>query len=94
MTPWTVACQAPLSMGFPRQVDWSGLPFPSSGDLPDLRIETRSPALHADSLPSELQRSPYAVCLYAVFFLSFCIHRSYYKTVEYISMCMYLSLSL
>ena len=35
VTPWTVACQLPLSMGFPRQEDWSGLPFPSPGDLPD-----------------------------------------------------------
>ena len=34
-TPWTVACQAPLSMGFPRQEYWSGLPFPSPGDLPE-----------------------------------------------------------
>ena len=41
-TPWTVACQAPLSMGFPRQEDWSGLPLPSPGDLPDPRIEPMS----------------------------------------------------
>ena len=45
MTPWTVACQAPLSMGFPRQEYWSGLPFPSSGDLPDPGIEATSPVL-------------------------------------------------
>ena len=38
-TPWTVARQAPLSMGFPRQEYWSGLPFPSPGDLPDPEIE-------------------------------------------------------
>ena len=38
-TPWTVACQAPLSMGFSRQEYWSGLPFPSSGDLPDPGIK-------------------------------------------------------
>ena len=44
-TPWTVACQAPLFMGFPRQEYWSGLPFPSPGDLPGPRIEPRSPAL-------------------------------------------------
>ena len=43
-TPWTVAHQAPLSMGFPRQQYWSGLPFPSSGDLPDPGIEPTSPA--------------------------------------------------
>ena len=43
-TPWTVACQAPLSMGFPRQEYWSGLPFLSPGDLPDPGIE---PVSHA-----------------------------------------------
>ena len=51
-TPWTIACQAPLSMGFSRQEYWSGLPFPSPGDLPDPGIEPGSPALHADSLPT------------------------------------------
>ena len=44
-TPWTVARQAPLSMGFSRQEYWSGLPFPSPGDLPDPGIEPGSPAL-------------------------------------------------
>ena len=52
-TPWTVACQAPLSMGFSRQEYWSGLPFPSPGDLSDSGIEPRSPSLQADALPSE-----------------------------------------
>ena len=52
-TPWTVAYQAPLSMGFSRQEYWSGLPFPSPGDLPDPEIEPRSPALQVDALPSE-----------------------------------------
>ena len=47
-TPWTVAHQAPLSMGFSRQEYWSGLPFPSPGDLPDPGIEPRSPVLQAD----------------------------------------------
>ena len=51
--PWTVAYQAPPSMELSRQKYWSGLPFPSSGDLPDLGIEPRSPALQADALPSE-----------------------------------------
>ena len=54
-TPWTVACQAPLSMGFPRQEYGSGLPFPSPGDLPNPEMEPRFPALQADSLPTELQ---------------------------------------
>ena len=43
-TPWAVARQAPLSMGFPRQEYWSGLPFPPAGDLPDSGIEPVSPA--------------------------------------------------
>ena len=52
-TPWTVAYQAPPSMGFSRQEYWSGLPFPSPGHLPDSGIEPRSPALQADALTSE-----------------------------------------
>ena len=52
-TPWTIICQAPLSMGFSRQEYGSGLPFPSPGDLPDPGIEPGSPALQASSLPSE-----------------------------------------
>ena len=51
-TPWTVACQAPLSMEFSRQEYWSGLPYPCPGDLPDSGIECWSPALQAGSLPS------------------------------------------
>ena len=43
--PWTVTCQAPVSMGFPRQKYWSGLPFPTPGDLPNLGIKPKSPAL-------------------------------------------------
>ena len=53
---WTVACQALLSMGFSRQEYWSGLPFPPSGDLPNLRIKPGSSKLQADSLPFELPR--------------------------------------
>ena len=55
VTPQTVTCQAPLSMGFSRQKYWSGLPFPFSGDLPDPGIESRSPspALQEDSLATE-----------------------------------------
>ena len=52
-TPWTVASQAPLSMGFSRQEYWSGLPFPSPGDRPNPRIEPQSAALQADYLPTE-----------------------------------------
>ena len=51
--PWTVAYQAPPSMGFSRQEYWSGLPFPSPGDLPDPGIKPGSSALQPDALPSE-----------------------------------------
>ena len=53
-TPWTVAHQAPVSMGFPRQEYWSGLPFPSPGDLSDPEMEPASPesfAVQAAALP-------------------------------------------
>ena len=58
VTPWTVAYQGPLSMGFSRQEYWSGLPFPSPGDLPNPGIDPRSPALGADVLPSEPPGKP------------------------------------
>ena len=58
VTPWTVAHQAPLSMGFSRQEYWSGLLFPSPGDLPNPGIEPRSPALQADALSSEPPGKP------------------------------------
>ena len=60
-TPWTVACQALQSMGFSRQEYWSGLPFPSPGNLPDPGTEPRSPTLQADALPSEPPGKPYNV---------------------------------
>ena len=52
-TPWTVAHQASPSMEFSRHEYWSGLPFPSPGDLPDPGIEPGSPTLQAEALPSE-----------------------------------------
>ena len=58
VTWWTVAYQAPLSMGFSRQEYWSGLPFPSPGDLPNPGIKPRSPALQADALTSEPPGKP------------------------------------
>ena len=57
-TLWTVAYQAPPSMGFSRQEYWSGLPFLSPGDLPNPGIETRSPAFQADALTSEPPGKP------------------------------------
>ena len=57
-TPWTVAHQASLSMGFSRKEHWSGLPCPPPGDLPDPGIKPASPALHADSFTAELPGKP------------------------------------
>ena len=61
-TPESAARQAPLSVGFSKQEDWSGLPFPPPGDFPDPGIEPGSPALQAASLPTELQEKPQCVC--------------------------------
>ena len=69
VTPWTVARQAPLSMGLPRQEYWSGLPFPSPGDLPNPGFEPGSPACQADSLPTELRgklQNTLLICLAAL----------------------------
>ena len=60
-TPRTVAYQAPPSMGFSRQEYWSGLPFPSPGDLPNPGIKPRSPAFQADALTSEPPGNPYVI---------------------------------
>ena len=57
-TPWAIAHQAPVSMGFSRQEYWSGLPCPPPGNLPNPGIEPRFPTLQADSVPSESPRKP------------------------------------
>ena len=67
--PRTVAHQALLSMGFPRQEYWNGLPFPSPGD-PDPGIELAFPALQTDSLPLSHQESPHIVCIH----VCMCMH--------------------
>ena len=67
--PLDVACQAPLSMGFPRQEYWSGLPLPSPRDLPDPGIEPDSPvslALQVGSLPAEPSGKPFPVIKRAI----------------------------
>ena len=74
VTPWTVARQAPLTMGFIRQEYWSGLPCPSPGDLPDPGIEPGSSALQPDSLPSEPPGKPWET--YRLFFI-------YYRTLKF-----------
>ena len=61
LTPWTVSNQATPSMEFSRQEYWSGLPFPSLGDLPDPRIKPGSPTLQADAIPSEPPGKPQVV---------------------------------
>ena len=66
-TPWTVACQASLSVGFSRQEYWNGLSFISPGNFPDRGIKPRSPALKADSLtnePAEIEVSKILNCNY------------------------------
>ena len=81
-TLWTVAHQAPLSMGFSRQEYWSGLPFPSPGDLPDPEIEPGSPTLQADSLLSETPGKPpdhSYIHVYLLFFLRSFSHIGHYR---------------
>ena len=63
VTPWTVAYEAPPTMGFSRQEYWSGLPFPSPGDLPNPGIEPGSPALQADALANQITLSKLQVCV-------------------------------
>ena len=70
-TPQTVACQAPLSMGFPRWKSWSWLPFSSPGDLPDTGIELASPAWQAESSPLSNQGSP-RMTVISIYLLSGC----------------------
>ena len=78
-TPWTVAYQVPPSMGFSRQEYWSGLPFPSPGDLPDPGIESGSPSLQADALTSE----PPGMPLY--FYIQFVLFREQILAFKMIS---------
>ena len=61
VTLWTAAYQAPPSMGFSRQEYWSGLPFPSPGDLPNPGMEPRSPTLQADASTSEPPGKPVGI---------------------------------
>ena len=83
-TPWTVAHQVPPSMGFSRQEYWSGLPFPSPGDLPDPGIEPRSPALQADALTSEPPGKPW--WLFFLFFSRAAVNQSL-SLVGFLKLC-------
>ena len=81
MTPWTtIGYKAPLSMGFSRQEYWSRLPFPSPGDLPNSGIEPGSPALQADSEPSEL---PLESMIYSGIGISWKHSHSYQDSMVY-----------
>ena len=67
-TLWTIALQAPLSMVFSRQEYWSGLPFPSPGDLPNPGIEPRSSTLQVNSLPSESPGKPFKLLGFGIIY--------------------------
>ena len=73
VTPWTVACQAPLSIGFSRWEYWSGLPFPTPGDLPDLGIEPASPALEDGFFATKPCRPRLLLIKNLSFCISFCL---------------------
>ena len=77
VTPWTVAYQAALSMGFSRQEYWSGLPLPSPG------VEPRSPALQADALLSELVGKPYIPYIVQYILVVYFMHNSLYLLISY-----------
>ena len=70
-TPWTIDCQAPLSMGFPRHEYWSGLPFPSPGDLPTPGIKPPSTALAGGFFTTEPSGKPFQLKVF-LNFLCFC----------------------
>ena len=84
MTPWAVAHQAPLSIGFPRQEYWSGLPFPFPGNLLNPGIESRSPALQVDSLLTEPPGKPSIYASQST--LDFFSHNTY-VVCKYILIC-------
>ena len=75
VTLWTVAHQAPLSMRFPREEYWSGLPFPSPGDLPDPGIEPMPPALKVDSLTLSHLGSPLKCILISKLIMLYILNR-------------------
>ena len=86
-TPWTVTCQAPLSMGFSMKEYWDGLPFPSPGDLLNAGILPGSPALQADSLPTEPQESPSYIHTYIHSLLNILFHYGLSQEIGYTFLC-------
>ena len=88
-TLWTVAHQAPLSVGFPMQEYWSRLPFHSPEDIPDPGIEPMSPALQADSLP--LSQREAHVYIYMCVYIYVCIYIYIYMYAYiYVCVCIYI----
>ena len=87
VTPWTVAYQAPPSMGFSRQEYWSGLPFPSPGDLLDPGIEPGYPEFQADALTSDPPVKPplFSILSFKIFLL-----RNTFKNYLFIACGIYL----
>ena len=85
VTPWTVAHQAPLFLEFSRKEYWSGLLFPSPGDLPDLGIKPMSPAWQANSLPLSQQESLH-MCKYVYLYMFMCMHLC--VCILYVCLCM------
>ena len=81
-------CQAPLSMGSPRQEYWSGLPFPSPQDIPDPGIKPRSPTLQVDSLPSEPPGKPYSLLQDIEYSSLYYVAKSCHLSILYIVLCM------
>ena len=71
VTPWTVACQTPLSLGFSKQEYWSVLPFASSGDLPKPGIKPVSPALVCRFFIAELPERPVYICIYKILYICY-----------------------
>ena len=93
--PRTVAHQAPLSMGFPRQEYWSELPFPLPEDLPNPETEPRSPALQADSLSAELPGRPTCVTNHwEIISQCMCIRSTYTPQTQTILCIKYISTKL
>ena len=86
MTQWTIATQAPLSMEFSSQEYWSGLLFPSLGDLPHPGIKLRSPTLQGDALPSEPPGQPIDIHISILFFKILFPYRSL-QNIEQNSLC-------
>ena len=83
VTPWTVACQVPTSVGFPRQEHWNGLPFPSPGDLPDPGIKPISLSLGDGFFTAETPGKPFHSYLYIYSQVSYLLSYSLFHTLDW-----------